>query len=119
MGLAADQASELNDQGTRLFVQQKYTKAVYYFYQAYKLLPDTAAFGLNLLQCMLQAGQPAFRGVTVLALIKTLAGASLSASNRNRLLKLEQALDDNDALYLSARSIERNKKRSDPHHSAD
>ncbi|QPG04322.1 response regulator [Salinimonas marina] len=112
MGLAAEQASELNEQGTRLFVQREYTKAMYYFYQAYKLLPDTAAFGLNLLQCMLQAGQPAFRGVTLLALMASLTSTTLSASNRSRLLKLEQALNDDEALYLSARSIQRNQHRA-------
>lgn len=105
MGLAAEQATELNDNGSRLFVQQQYTKAMYYFYQAYTLLPETAAFGLNLLQCMLHVEQPAYRGFTVISLLDSLDSSILSSANRGRLNKLEQTFNENQRLYAATGAL--------------
>ncbi len=106
MGLAAEQAFELNDTGTRLFVQQQYLQAMYYFYQAYRLLPGTAAFGLNLLQCMVQANHPAYRTFTVVALLENMSEAALSGNNQQRLAQLRQKVAENKHLYASAKVLD-------------
>ncbi|MBD3584558.1 response regulator [Salinimonas sp. HHU 13199] len=90
LGVAAEQAFELNDIGTKWFLQKRYLKAMYYFYQAHTLLPGTAAFALNLLHCMTEAGIANYRTTSAQALFTQLTATTLSASNQNRLQKIEK-----------------------------
>lgn len=97
LGIAAEQAFELNDKGTDAFLQKDYLKAAYYFYQAYRLLPETAAFGLNLLHCMTEADLSTYRTVSLAPLLALLEKASLSAANQARLSKLRNAIEKRSA----------------------
>lgn len=99
LGVAAEQAFDLNDIGTKWFLQKRYLKAMYYFYEAHTLLPETAAFALNLLHCMTEAGIPDYRTVSAQTLFARLSAATLSASNQNRLLKIEKVYSRKPELH--------------------
>ncbi|QJR82553.1 response regulator [Alteromonas pelagimontana] len=105
MGLATEQAAELNDSGSRLFVQKDYIKAMLCFYQAFTLVPGTSAFGLNLLQCMIESRHAAYRTFTVSTLVSQLTATDLSASNQQRLAQLRAAVMEDEAFFLQARTI--------------
>ncbi|QCZ93553.1 response regulator [Salinimonas iocasae] len=94
LGIAADQAFELNDEGTRYFLQKLYLKAMYYFYQAHILLPERAAFALNLLQCMTETDTADYRTVKAQTLFTRLTRTRLSTSNHTRLQKIRQMFAD-------------------------
>lgn len=106
LGIAAEQAFELNDTGMALYSKKAYLKAMYYFYQAYELLPDTPAFGLNLLQCMVDASHPAYRSWTVLSLLEKMQAATLSGNNQARLKQIITQIDAHEALFTSARALD-------------
>ncbi|WP_137167021.1 response regulator [Salinimonas lutimaris] len=106
LGIAAEQAFELNDTGMTLYSKKAYLKAMYYFYQAYELLPDTPAFGLNLLQCMVDSTHPAYRSWTVLSLLEKMQAATLSGNNQARLERIITLIDAQEALYASARTLD-------------
>ena len=106
LGIAAEQAFELNDTGMALYSKKAYLKAMYYFYQAYQLLPDTPAFGLNLLQCMVDASHPAYRSWTVLTLLEKMQSAALSGNNQARLKRIINLINEQEALYASAKAID-------------
>lgn len=90
LGLASEQAFELNNQGTALFVKKRYLDALYYFYQAYKLLPNTPALGLNLLHCLLEAGHSGYRSLSVGQLLNALQSLPHTDSGRQRLAQLRR-----------------------------
>lgn len=97
MGIAGDRAVELNETGMRMFITKDYVRAMYYFYQAYALSPHTHAFGLNLLQCMLESRHPSYRTHTVASLLDEFATDAGNESNRKRLRQLRlQAEKDGD-----------------------
>ncbi|WP_083272920.1 response regulator [Alteromonas confluentis] len=88
MGMAEERSLELNNTGMRLFIGRDYIRAMYYFYQAYQMQPSTAAFGLNLVQCMLESRHANYRSYTVPALLSKLDVGALNNSNRKRLHQL-------------------------------
>ncbi len=101
MGLAQERATEINEQGTRLFVEKKYTQAMESFYLAFQLLPDVAAFPLNLLQCMVEARQPMFKRCTVPDLIQAISEmGTLNSANKYRFEQLQLAVTKKPELFL-------------------
>ena len=88
MGMAEERSLELNNTGMRLFIGRDYIRAMYYFYQAYQMQPSTAAFGLNLVQCMLESRHANYRSYPVPALLSKLDVGALNNSNRKRLHQL-------------------------------
>lgn len=81
-------AMSLNDSGMQLFQQKKYNQALKYFYDAFTLSISTAAFGLNLLQCMLESDTAVYRKYTVPYLLSTLSDMKLNLPNQRRLEQL-------------------------------
>jgi len=72
----------------QLFQQKKYNQALKYFYDAFTLSISTAAFGLNLLQCMLESDTAVYRKYTVPYLLSTLSDMKLNLPNQRRLEQL-------------------------------
>ncbi len=102
MGLAQERATEANEQGTRLFVEKKYTQAMDSFYLAFQLMPDTAAFPLNLLQCMVEAKQAVFKRCSVSDLIQAINEiGKLNSANKKRFEQLQSAVTKQPALFLN------------------
>lgn len=93
MGLANDQALLFNDKGTRHFINKAYVQAMHCFYQAYTLVPFTAAFGLNLLQCMVESKTPLYRNTSIATMLSKLAQLSMNDINQSRLTQLRTEIE--------------------------
>lgn len=89
-------AISLNDSGMQLFQQKKYNQALKYFYDAFTLSISTAAFGLNLLQCMLESNTAVYRKYTVQRLLTTLSDMKLNIPNQRRLDQLSSVANANN-----------------------
>lgn len=100
MGLADDRALALNDTGTKLFVAKDYNKAMAYFFDAYDLMPNTAAFALNLLNCLVDAKRHSFRTMTVKTLLEHLTSTPLEGNNLDRFNRLRQQIEAAAAYFL-------------------
>ena len=59
-----------------------------HFYDAFQLSPDTAAFGLNLLQCMIEADTAVYRKFSVKQLLDKITSLPLNDVNKARLEQL-------------------------------
>ena len=97
LGLNHEQAVSINETGTQLFIEGLFTKAMKHFYDAFQLSPETAAFGLNLLQCMIEADAGVYRKFSIKHLLDKITSLPLNDTNRARLTQLtlsaqEQAL---------------------------
>jgi len=101
LGLNQQQAVMLNEAGTALFMENQYLPAMKNFYDALNLSPDTAAFGLNLLQCMIESDSAVYRKFTIRKLLSSIANMPLSDSNKNRLSQLALAAHANPEDLLS------------------
>lgn len=78
----------LNETGTQLFMNKQYLPAMKHFYDALNLSPETAAFGLNLLQCMIESDTAVYRKYGIRKLLRVIADMALSDSNHHRLTQL-------------------------------
>ncbi|GAA6186684.1 MULTISPECIES: response regulator [Alteromonadaceae] len=85
LGERRPRALKFNKQGLNLHNQQRYQESVDYFYQAYLLFPKEAAFGLNLLQGLLESNLAEYKKAKTLRLFNELDKRELSNSNRKRL----------------------------------
>ena len=59
-----------------------------HFYDAFQLSPQTAAFGLNLLQCMIEADIGVYRKYRLKQLIEKVTALTLNETNKARLEQL-------------------------------
>lgn len=110
LGLNHDQAVMLNETGTKLFMDKQYLPAMKHFYDALNLSPETAAFGLNLLQCMIESDTAVYRKYGIRKLLRVVADMALSDSNHHRLTQLNLAAQAN-AEKLMAPAINEDNKR--------
>lgn len=85
LGLNHEQAVAINDTGTQLFVDGHINAAMKHFYDAFQLSPETAAFGLNLLQSMIESDTGVYRKYDVSKLFEVLRNDSLTPPNKTRL----------------------------------
>lgn len=92
LGLTQEQAVGINESGMQLYVEGAFNEALKYFYDAYQLAPDTAAFGLNLLQSMIESKTLNFRNFNQQKLFDTISQCELNDANKQRLARLEQML---------------------------
>lgn len=97
LGLNHEQAISINEAGTQLFIEGLFNKAMRHFYDAFQLSPDTAAFGLNLLQCMVESDTGVYRKFNVRQLLDKIMSLPMNDVNKARLEQLtlsaqEQAL---------------------------
>lgn len=103
LGIADQRADQANQRGVVLFEKGKYEEAMSAFYRAFNLAPTTAAFGVNLLQCMVEAKQPIFRSFTVLQLRKLVHGLQMNEATAVRLQKMSQQIREDAATFTAAR----------------
>ena len=71
-------------------MEKRYLSAMQYFYDAFELSDNTTAFGLNLLQCMIESGTPQYRQFSIAKLIELLSPMPMSDSNHARLQQLSE-----------------------------
>ena len=88
LGLNHQQAVSINETGTQLFIEGLFSKAMKHFYDAFQLSPKTAAFGLNLLQCMIEADIGVYRKYRLKQLIEKVTALTLNETNKARLEQL-------------------------------
>lgn len=88
LGLNHEQAVSINETGTQLFTEGLFSKAMKHFYDAFKLSPETAAFGLNLLQCMIEADTIVYRKFSIKHLVERITNLPLNDTNKARLAQL-------------------------------
>lgn len=88
LGLNHQQAVSINETGTQLFIEGLFSKAMKHFYDAFQLSPQTAAFGLNLLQCMIEADIGVYRKYRLKQLIEKVTALTLNETNKARLEQL-------------------------------
>ncbi len=105
MGLASERALELNETGMRMFISKDFVRAMYYFYQAFQMMPAMQAFGLNLLQCMLESRHHSYRNYTVATLLDKIDTGALNNANRQRLLRLRKVAEADAAYFLTATPV--------------
>lgn len=99
VGLAMEKAVSLNEEGTALFVIKDYINAMQRFYDAYEIADQTAAFGLNLLQCMVESRTPVYRRYSVVKLRDLLSQSAMSDNNRQRLQRIIDMIDGEPRLF--------------------
>lgn len=100
LGLADERALSLNDAGTRLYVAKNYVKAMPLFFEAFDLMPQTAAFGLNLLNCLIDAKTHTYRTTTVAVLMNHLESLELQGSHLERFKQLHSQIMRATELFL-------------------
>ena len=109
LGLNHDQAVMLNETGTQLFMNKQYLPAMKHFYDALNLSPETAAFGLNLLQCMIESDTAVYRKYGIRKLLRVIADMALSDSNHHRLTQLNLTAQANAEKLIAPAINEDNK----------
>ena len=101
VGARRPRALKFNKQGLELYNDNKFEESIDYFYQAYILFPKEPAFGLNMLQGLVEAKEAKHKSVKTLRLYNELDKRELSPGNRSRLgelgLKINQ---DRDAFVV-------------------
>ena len=80
--------------------QQQYQESVDYFYQAYLLFPKEAAFGLNLLQALLESNLAEYKKAKTLRLFNELDKRELSNDNRKRLNDIGRRISANKEQFI-------------------
>nr|WP_136252420.1 response regulator [Ningiella ruwaisensis] len=92
LGLEKERALKVNEKGMKAYSNKKYAEALTYFYRAYSMFPGVPAFALNLLQCLTDAKQTEYKGITIDILILELSGLSLSDNNKKRMHAIKEKL---------------------------
>ena len=93
MGLNHAQAVSINETGMQLFLDGQANVAMKHFYDAYQLSPETTAFGLNLLQSMIETDTGVYRRFNVHQLFDLINSDSLTEASQARLVQLQQLLN--------------------------
>ena len=102
LGLNQQQAITLNETGTQLFHQKQYLPAMKYFYDALTLSPQTAAFALNLLQCMIESDTAVYRKYAIRKLLRSISDMTLTADEQQRLTQLTVLAQANAETLMSS-----------------
>ncbi|GAC14214.1 response regulator [Aliiglaciecola lipolytica] len=100
LGERRPRALKFNKQGLHLHNQQQYQESVDYFYQAYLLFPKEAAFGLNLLQALLESNLAEYKKAKTLRLFNELDKRELSNDNRKRLNDIGRRISANKEQFI-------------------
>ena len=101
VGERRPRALKFNKQGLELYTAGKYDESLEYFYQAYQLFPKEPAFGLNILQSLVDGKQSQYKTVKTLRLFNELDKKELAEGNRLRLAELGHKIaKDRDAYVV-------------------
>ncbi|GAA0349167.1 hypothetical protein GCM10009092_11940 [Bowmanella denitrificans] len=85
LGDKKERALAFNRQGLEFYQKQLFADAIDDFYQAYLLFPEEAAFSINLLHCMVEAGTREHKRASSEVLHNELSSQALSKANAQRL----------------------------------
>ncbi|MCC2615836.1 response regulator [Aestuariibacter halophilus] len=102
LGARRPRALKFNKEGLSLHGAQRFDEAVDYFYQAYILFPKESAFGLNLLQSMVEARIARHKNIRTLRLYNELGARDLSEGNRQRLQDISVKIEQDRDAYVDA-----------------
>jgi DNA-binding response OmpR family regulator/gamma-glutamylcyclotransferase (GGCT)/AIG2-like uncharacterized protein YtfP len=100
LGERRPRALKFNKEGLQLHSQQRYQESVDYFYQAYILFPKEAAFGLNLLQALIESNLAEHKDAKTLRIFNELDKRELSDSNRKRLTEIGKRISANKDTFI-------------------
>lgn len=100
VGARRPRALKFNKQGLELYNNNKFEESIDYFYQAYILFPKEPAFGLNLLQGLVEGETAKHKAVKTLRLFNELDKRELSTGNRTRLAELGHKINENSDTYV-------------------
>ena len=100
VGARRPRALKFNKQGLELYNDNKFEESIDYFYQAYILFPKEPAFGLNLLQGLVEAKAAKHKSVKTLRLFNELDKRDLSTGNRSRLAELGLKINQDRDAYV-------------------
>lgn len=102
VGERRPRALKFNKEGLVLHGNHQYEDAVDYFYQAYILFPKEPAFGLNLLQSLVEAKLPKHKNIKTLRVFNELDQRDLSEGNRERLDNIAQKIDQDRDMFIAS-----------------
>ncbi|RDV26031.1 response regulator [Alteromonas aestuariivivens] len=108
LGLAESEAKVLNRQGTKLYLEKALCQAMQSFYEAYELMPGVAAYGLNLLQSMVEDGRAVFRSCSCKTLLESLEKLAMNDSNRQRFRNLKNQILATPDVFMPTPPLEAN-----------
>ncbi|GAB5378785.1 MAG: hypothetical protein Alis2KO_01260 [Aliiglaciecola sp.] len=100
MGARRPRALKFNKEGLQLHSQQRFEESVDYFYQAYLLFPKEAAFGLNLLQGLIESELSEHKEAKTLRIFNELDKRDLNNANRKRLNEIGRRISANKEAFL-------------------
>ncbi|MBN7824556.1 response regulator [Bowmanella dokdonensis] len=92
LGDKKSRALTFNKQGLEFYVKDEFAQAIDLFYQAYLLFPAEAAFSVNLLQSMVEAGQAEHKKASIESLLNELSGQNLSKANAERVTDIREKI---------------------------
>lgn len=102
VGARRPRALKFNKEGLELHGTHNYAEAVDYFYQAYILFPKEAAFGLNLLQSLVEAKLSRHKNIKTLRVFNELDARDLSEGNRERLTNIAHKIEADRDLFIAS-----------------
>jgi DNA-binding response OmpR family regulator len=105
MGPRKDRALKFNKEGLEFYVEQRYDESIDYFYQAYILFPKESAFGINLLQSLVEAKRASHKNVKTLRVYNELEKRELSAGNKQRLNELGVKIQNNKNRFIVSEAV--------------
>lgn len=100
LGEKRPRALKFNKQGLDLYTEGKVDESIDYFYQAYILFPKEPAFGLNLLQSLVEAKIAKHKTARTLKIFNDLDKRDLAPGNRSRLAELGHKINQNKDLFV-------------------
>ncbi len=106
MGERRPRALKFNKEGLDLHSSKNFAEAVDYFYQAYILFPREPAFGLNLLQAMVEAKIPQHKDARTLRVFNELDKRDLNDANRQRLNEIGRKISAEKDKFIIANTDE-------------
>ncbi|MCV2885233.1 response regulator [Aestuariibacter sp. AA17] len=100
LGEKRPRALKFNKQGLELYNDHKVNESIDYFYQAYILFPEEPAFGLNLLQSLVEGKIPKHKEARTLRLFNDLSKRELSTGNKKRIEELGDKIEQHRDMFI-------------------
>jgi hypothetical protein len=99
IGERRPQALEFNKVGLQKYTNKNYVAATDDFYQAYLLFPRELAFGLNLLQGLVDAELLSYKKVNTLEFLTELQNRELNEGNKKRLEEIVSRITKKKSVF--------------------
>ncbi len=113
IGERKPQALEFNKIGLQKYTRKNYVAATDDFYQAYLLFPRELAFGLNLLQGLVDAELLSYKKVNTLEFLAELQNRELNEDNKKRLEEIVSRITKKKEVYFITRETKEQESDED------